>query len=245
MASGDRETDKVMNVYNIVIVEDDAHSAARIREYLERYANERGLAFRITSLTDGVQAAESCSGTCDLILMDIELPLMDGMSAAETIRRTDGDVEIVFITNSPHYAIKGYRVGALDYVLKPVDYYPFSQVMDRAVGRLAGKEGLTLLLNVRGGRQKVDARRILYVEVRDHELTFHTLDGDINAKGTLREIKDALEGRGFFHCNKGYLINLARVDGVSGGNALVGGAVIPVGRAHKKAFMDALNDTMK
>ena len=63
----------------------------------------------------------------DIILMDIEMRFMDGMTAAEKIREHDSEVVIIFITNMPQYAIKGYRVDALDYVLKPVSYFAFSQ----------------------------------------------------------------------------------------------------------------------
>ena len=66
----------------------------------------------------------------DLILMDIEMTFMDGMSAAEEIRRADPEVLIIFITNSPQYAIKGYAVQALDYILKPLSYYAFCQRMN-------------------------------------------------------------------------------------------------------------------
>ena len=59
----------------------------------------------------------------DIILMDIEMRFMDGMSAAEEIRQMDKDVVIIFITNMPQYAIRGYAVEALDYMLKPVSYF--------------------------------------------------------------------------------------------------------------------------
>lgn len=86
----------------------------------------------------------------DIILMDIEMKFMDGMMAAEEIRKVDTEVIIIFITNSPQYAIKGYAVDALDYVLKPVSYYAFSQRLGRAVERVARRARHFLQINAHG-----------------------------------------------------------------------------------------------
>lgn len=73
------------------------------------------------------------NGDYDIILMDIEMPGTNGMDAAEQIRKRDAQVVIMFITNMAHYAIKGYEVGALDFVLKPIQYLNFANKMDRAM----------------------------------------------------------------------------------------------------------------
>ena len=88
------------------------------------------LPFSITHFSDGDEIALGYKGGYDLILMDIEMTFLDGMSAAEEIRRADPEVLIIFITNSPQYAIKGYAVQALDYILKPLSYYAFCQRMN-------------------------------------------------------------------------------------------------------------------
>lgn len=228
----------------IAIIEDDREYAQEIREYLERFSAEHDVAVETVLFTDGDQIVENYSGDYDILLMDIELPLLNGMEASEEIRKIDPEVEIIFITNSPQYAIQGYRVGALDYILKPVNYYAFAQTMTRAVERTELKRDRSILVSVRGGKQKVEVRKIRFVEVRDHDLTFHLEDGDITAKGTIRELIDELSDQDFFHCNKGYLINLAYVDGIIGLDVRIGEDIIPVGRTRKKAFMEALNGYM-
>ncbi len=72
--------------------------------------------------------------------MDVEMKFMDGMSAAEEIRKMDTEVVIIFITNMAQYAIRGYAVDALDYVLKPVSYFAFSQRLNRAIGRMKKRD---------------------------------------------------------------------------------------------------------
>ncbi|MBQ6362135.1 MAG: response regulator transcription factor [Lachnospiraceae bacterium] len=228
----------------IAIVEDDIRCAGEIAEYLDRYSAENDVEFRISVFHDGDEIVAGYQGDFDILLMDIELPLLNGMEASKEIRGIDRDVEIIFITNSPQYAIQGYRVGALDYILKPVNYYAFSQTITRAIERNELKQERSILVNVKGGRQKIIVRKIRFVEVRDHDLTFHTEDGDISARGTIRDAMEELEGHGFFHCNKGYLINLAFVDSISGHDIKMGKDIIPVGRTRKKAFMEALNKYM-
>ena len=225
----------------VAIIEDDINAFREIESYVLRYGTEHMMSFQIDHFSDGDEIVEKFPSDYDILLMDIELPLLDGMTAAEEIRKKDKDVEIVFITNSPHYAIRGYRVGALDYIVKPINYYAFAQTITRALERTDKKQEKYLVVNIKGGKRKISIRRIRYVEVRDHDLIFHLTEGNITAKGTLRELESRLKDFGFFHCNKGYLINLAYVDGITGQEISIGEDVISVGRTRKKAFMDAMN----
>ena len=177
-----------------------------------------------------------------MILMDIEMRFMDGMTAAEEIRKVDPEVIIIFITNSPQYAIKGYAVDALDYVLKPLTYFAFSQRIDRALERLGNRAQKYLMVNMRGGTRKLDVSRLWFVEVRDHDLIYHTDEGCITTTGTMREAEKTLEKCAFFRCNKGYLVNLEHVDAIREDNAIIHGETVQVSRAKKKAFLDALNN---
>lgn len=77
---------------------------------------ENGEAFDITIYSDGDQIVNKYQSQYDIILMDVEMKFMDGMSAAEEIRKVDTEVVIIFITNMAQYAIRGYAVDALDYV---------------------------------------------------------------------------------------------------------------------------------
>ena len=89
------------------------------------------------------------------------------ISAAE-IRKLDTEVVIIFITNMAQYAIRGYAVDAMDYVLKPVSYFAFSQRLDRAIGRIKKRETHYIVVPTRGGVQKLDVSRLYYVESRGH-----------------------------------------------------------------------------
>ena len=104
----------------IATVEDDANDLEALRTHLSRYEKENGLKFQVTEFRDGEDIVTDYSADYDLILMDIEMAFLNGMKAAEKIRELDKDVIIIFITNMPQYAIQGYKVNALDYMLKPI-----------------------------------------------------------------------------------------------------------------------------
>ena len=107
---------------HIGIAEDDTNYVRQLKEYLERYSRESSTPMEISVFTDGDELVENYKAQFDLILMDVEMPFLDGMTAAEEIRKLDSEVVIIFITNMAQYAIRGYAVDALDYLIKPVDY---------------------------------------------------------------------------------------------------------------------------
>ena len=226
----------------IAVVEDSAQDRAVLDSYLEKYQQEKNCHFQITHFSDGDEIALGYKGGYDLILMDIEMTFMDGMSAAEEIRRADPEVLIIFITNSPQYAIKGYSVGALDYVLKPVPYFAFSQQLQKAVNQLARRARHYLAVPVDGGMRRLDTAAIYYMESDGHKVCFYTEDGDFIAPGALKAFEEKLANRPFARCNSGYLVNLAQVRGVQQSEVQVGPHTLQISRPRRKAFLAALAD---
>nr|WP_297706591.1 LytTR family DNA-binding domain-containing protein [uncultured Butyrivibrio sp.] len=229
----------------VAVVDDDTTYRKEIISMLAKYEKEYGENFSITEYTDGDELVEKYHSDFDIILLDVEMQFVDGMTAAERIREVDREVIIVFITNMPQYAIKGYKVDALDYILKPISYYPFSQTIKRAIGRRIVPDKKYLRFKIRGGEQKAAISEIRYIEVIGHDMIIHTINGDINTKGTIREMEESLKEDYFFLCNKGFLVNLALVDRVQGSDIILGDECVQVSRAKKKPFMDALNNYMR
>ena len=114
---------------HIAIVEDEERYAAELEEFIRRYGEETSRQISVTHYQDGEDLVEDYRGGFDILLMDIQMKFMDGMTAAEKIREQDQEVQIIFITNRNDYAIRGYEVDALDYVLKPVSYYIFGSII--------------------------------------------------------------------------------------------------------------------
>lgn len=228
----------------IAIVEDDAAYLQQLTEYLKQYEKESHETFHVSVFHDGAEIAEGYRPVYDIILMDIEMRQMDGMTAAERIRASDMDVVIIFITNMSQYVMKGYTVDAMDYVLKPISYYAFSQRIDRALQRMKRRSTHYILLSHQSGVMKLDVSQIYYIEVQDHNLIYRTVKGSFTTKGSMLEAEKNLNPRRFFRCNKGCLINLDYVESVQNYDVLVGKAWLQVSRARKKALLDALNDYM-
>lgn len=196
---------------------------------------------RTQCFCNGMEIAEGYTPVYDIIFLDIEMPLLDGMSAAEHIRQKDPDVILVFITNLAQYAIRGYGVNALDYVLKPIGYAAFAMKLQKACRILAGRETRYVLLTDEQESRKISVSNIRYIEVANHQLIYHTTEGDFFQFGTLRKLEDEL-GDSFARCNHCYLINLAYVDGTREDFVLLGGDTLKISRAKKKQFMQMLSD---
>jgi len=228
----------------LAIVEDDDNYASTLEKYIHRYEEESGEKFQVHRFQDGEDITEDYKCNFDIILMDIEMQFMDGMTAAKKVRAMDEEVVIIFITNMPQFAMQGYEVEALDYVLKPINYFAFSQRIERALARMKKRTAKYLSVNYKGGVYKISISDIYYIEVQDHDLIYHTKTGSIVVRGTLREVEEKLSDEPFIRCNKAFLANLEYIDGVEDNDILIGQDRILVSRSKKKELMDALNDYM-
>lgn len=224
----------------IAIVEDEDSYISVLKEYLEKYRQESGEQIEVTVYHDGDEIAAFYRAQFDIILMDIEMKFIDGMSAAEEIRKADKSVFIIFVTNAPQYAIRGYEVGALDYILKPVSYFTFSQKLGRAVSKLRKRDRKWVTIPVKGGVVRRELSDIYYVESEGHNLIYHTKDGAETASGTMKSVETAMEGMNFSRINKCYLVNLEHVDGVQDKYAIVHGDRLLISRPRTKQFMQEL-----
>lgn len=138
-------------MFKIAIVEDQEETRESLNRFVRQYAQEQGLQVEISLITDGAEIAEHYTPGFDIIFMDVEMPRLDGFGAAEAIRAVDADVVLVFVTNMAQYAIRGYEVDALDYVLKPVNYYQFCTKLSRAIQRVQRRRGGQVVLQLAGG----------------------------------------------------------------------------------------------
>jgi DNA-binding LytR/AlgR family response regulator len=226
----------------VAIVEDEAEIREQLMGYVQRYTRQYGTAFEVKTFADGLEILEDYRPVYDLILLDIEMKHLDGMETARRIRELDPEVMLVFITNMAQYAIKGYAVGALDYVLKPVPYVAFSQQLQKVEAQLRRRTRHYLAVPVEGGLRRLDTSRIYYIESEGHRVHFYTEEGDFAAPGALKALEEKLADRPFARCNSGYLVNLAQVQAVQQNTVEVGPYELQVSRPKRKSFLAALTD---
>ena len=230
-------------MYQIAVAEDEQYTFEQIRGYLDRYASENQLDLQITHFSNGFEISDSYIPKYDIILMDVDMPLVNGITAAKKIREQDTSVIIIFITNLSQYAIQGYSVQAFDYILKPLSYFPFSQFFGRAVSRVKQYEQIPYCsIRMKETIQKVAIPDIYYVEIRNHTLYYHTASGIFQVTGKMKDVEDQLAPHHFSRCNSGYLVNLFHVDRIQELDACVHGDILPVSRSRKKEFSTALLD---
>lgn len=229
-------------MYRIAVVEDEKFYADQIQEYLERYKKEYGAEFVTTVFGDGEDITDGYDGKYDVIFMDIRMRFMDGMTAARKIRELDEKVVIIFVTNLIEYAPKGYEVGAMYYILKPINYYDFSQKLKRALQKVEKKDQVYAVIPTGEGVQKINISKIYYIESQSHNVLFKTAEGNISTRSSLKDLENTMGKYGFFRCGKGFMVNLRYVDGISGGNCIVREEKIPVSRSKKKEFMHELTN---
>lgn len=225
---------------HIAIVEDDPLFAEQLQSYIRLYGKERREMIQTTVFQDGEDIVEDYRGEYDVILMDIQMQFMNGMKAAEIIRERDRDVELFFITNMPQHAIRGYEVGARYYIVKPVEYFSFSQKLDLALEKKRKKEQAFIAVLSDNGVYKLDVAEILYVESMGHKVVFHMAQRELATRANLKDIESELGKYGFFRCSKSYLVNMCQVDAVTGGNCVIRDRKIAISRTKKKEFMNLL-----
>lgn len=225
----------------IAIVDDEAIYRNTLFEFAEKFASQKELEFKISLFDNGLKFLDNYKGEFDIVFMDVKMPIMDGIETAKRMRKTDESVRLILVTNFAQYAINGYEVGAMDFILKPLSYGSFSTRLERAI-RSIDKEKTSVCIKLDDGSMKaLTAREILYLEVDNNMITYHTSRGDFVTKGALKCAEEELNGSGFGRCNNCYLVNLRYVSGVNNNMVLMdNGEQVAISRPRKKDFIKAL-----
>ena len=228
-------------MYRILLVEDTPEEEAVLRAHLERYAAETGNEFKLTWQQSAFEVAGG-ELHFDLIFLDIQVPGINGMEAAQLLRDSDEETPIIFVTNLANYAVKGYEVNALDFIVKPIGYADFRLKMDKAMRVLGRKQGHSLLLPDGDATRRVATADIEFVDVRNHNLAYHLASGEVIAvRGTLSAAEEALAGAGFTRISNNCLANIAHIEMIRGNDLTMrSGETIYFSRSRRKPAMEAI-----
>lgn len=229
---------------SIAFVEDEEEVQNMLRSYLERYNAEHGNPFSKSEFFSSGEDFLASGKTFHLLCLDIDLKGgIDGMEVARRVREHDDVTAIVFITNLAQYALEGYQVQALDYVLKPLSYTDFAMKLSKAqriIERYSNNRPL-LLETVDGKKELVNLKDVEYVEVRKHYLTYHTVNGDCTIRSSMRAEESRLSGDSFFRINSYLLLNLFYLRSVDGDDVILkNGKRLPISRSRKTEFLTYL-----
>jgi len=224
----------------IAIVEDEQVYAETLTKYCRRYGTEKQLEISSRWFANPVDFLEKYRGEFDLVFMDVLMPLMDGMVCARQLRTLDEDVFLCFVTSVAQYAVHGYEVGAMGFMVKPVSFDEFSMKMDR-ITRLMKKRAVdTVLINSRNTVRNISLRDLYYVEVYNHSLVYHTANGNYEAYGKLSALETDARFSGFIRVSPSHLVNCTKVSAVEEEFLVVNGDRIPISRRRRKECMNRM-----
>lgn len=180
-----------------------------IRDYLKGMAEAYNSEFEVALYPSG-ESLLAEGELPDLIFLDICLASINGMEVAKTIRKTNEETIIIFITGKKQYVFEAFDVEAYHYLLKPVEKAKFMEVLDRAVKecqKRKKKGETTLLIKCRQGSRIIKTNEILYGENDRRRIILHTWKEKITFYSKMEELEKKL-GEEFFRCHRGYLVNM-------------------------------------
>lgn len=223
---------------HIGIIDDDAQHQKTISLFIKRYEKEEHIYFKTEQYMDGLNFIEEYKGNLDIVFWDIEMPHMDGMETARELRKMDSDVAIVFVTNMAQYAIQGYEVDAIDFIVKPISYYVFKDKLEKAMRSLRLNKDKALIVHDNDSMMKIKVSQILYIEKNKNYLIFHTMQGEFQMRGTMADLENKIQDEGFSKCINGCLVNFKYVSRISKDSVWIENTCLPISRQRKKKFKE-------
>ena len=176
----------------------------------------------------------------DVLIFDIQMKNMNGMELAKALRRRGCDAVIIFITGVPDYAIEGYEVGAVRYILKPVKEELLNGLLDSAFEESQKKVEDFFLLGQGAELEKISFDKIIYIEARGHYVFMKGLDFEREWKAGFSETSAAFDDKGFLCLRRGLLVNLSHVKRITRTDCLLdSGESLPVARGVYKELNEA------
>lgn len=221
----------------LAVVDDVKNATDLLDSYIKRFEKENNINIHVSIFHNPNDFLNTYSRDYDLVLMDIEMPGLNGIETAKELRRMDSRVVLIFITNMAQYAINGYEVEAIDFVIKPVSYFDFALKIKKAMRYIARNQDKKLTLNTQEGIVHLYVSDICYIEVIRHYLIYHTINGDYTVRGVMKEIEENLKNYHFVRSNHCYLVNLKYVESVNGNILKVSGYDLQISRNKKSEFL--------
>ena len=227
-------------MWNIAIIEDEEAMSNQLVSYFAKFGKDYNESFSFAIFNNAETFLKNYKKEYSVVLMDINLPGMNGMECVKKLREIDDTVLVVFVTNLSQFAVDGYEVKAFDFVVKPISYYNFSLKLKRALSHLSSLNNYELIISTKDKKYFININQLIYIEIRNHTIIYHLVNEEIKGSGTLKSLYTNLKKHHFAFCNQCYLVNLAFVKGIDDGFLLINNEKIRIASSRKKSFMQEL-----
>lgn len=221
----------------VALCDDNKIELDLLRSFLVRYEMEHMIDFQTETFSDGKELLQAYENSDDfqLLLLDMEMPNMNGLDTAKYIRKNiDRHVNIIFISHYPEYMQQSMHVRPFFYLNKPVTYEMFAEIMDEFIQELSENETYITLLQTNLNETMIHIKDLYYIETENAKkrlLSFHMEQEKISVNGIITDWETRLQNCGFMMCNRGLLINLAHIHYMDNKSLyLTNGEKLPVSR---------------
>ena len=222
----------------IAICDDEASVRDTLRRYFDQLEQAPAMNVRLFS---SAEALLQTPDDFDILLIDVQMDGMDGISAARQLRKRGCQTLILFITNYIQYAIDGYEVQAYHFLKKPVSFDRFSVVMRGALALAQRRTQTSITLSGYDQHITLPLSRILYCETNRGHIIVHTVNDIIHSTQSMTQIEALVHGQNFFRIHTAYLINLSAVEKLLPAQVqLTDGTLLPVSKHRKREFREIL-----
>ena len=225
-----------MHRYNCIIVEDEPLAAEVIKDYIEQvpFLQLKGIC------TDALYAMDLLQKeNIDLVFLDIHLPKLKGLDFIKALKKPP---QIIITSAYQEYALQGYELNVVDYLLKPIEFNRFLMAVNKLKERGSMEaERAALFFNVSKKRVKVYIDEILFIESLKEYIRITTKEKSILTKFQLGQIEEMLAKNGFLRVHRSFLVAKSKIDAFSATDVEINGEQIPIGRSYKDSVMSVLD----
>ncbi|MCM1159936.1 MAG: LytTR family DNA-binding domain-containing protein [Roseburia sp.] len=221
----------------IAVCDDEIEYCNQVENFMTQLGQETSIPIHCDKYTSGEQLLKSDFNQYQIVFLDINIQKENGIRIAEEIRKINQRIEIIFLTAFIQYALDGYRVKAYRFLLKPIEYEDFVFQTKELLLRLHEQKQSCLSLVSQGQKYEIKIEEIYYIEVLNHELTYHCIKGDISINGNLKKVAEQLEGCCFARIHNAYLVNMRQIEKVKNKEILLkDGSCLPLARTRQEEF---------
>ena len=229
---------------NIGICEDELHYRVNIKDMLGDILSTYSINYKIYEFSSGEELLSNYPKDLDILIMDIQMKIINGMDTARKIREFDQNLEIIFMTSFSEFMQEGYEGKAYRYILKPISERKISRNILPCINEIMKKKNNYLTINVKNYVDRIKIDSIVYIETDRPNILIYTNDNKYTTKMSISKIDKILREHGFFRCHNSYIVNLKLVESMNSNTLKIGEKYIPISKYRVKELKLALTNIL-